>query len=158
LPEQRKRGLLISAGWAQAVMIVFCIGFLVLRCWPTARIRAEPPIPGKVVDPAGRVLFLRSDIVAGQEAFLRNGLMEYGSIFGHGAYGLYGRLPAPRGLRGEQLLRWPGLRWCASTNHRGFQNQSIRCGCGNAHFTPGQAAAFEQLEAYYRGFFTEPST
>jgi nitric oxide reductase subunit B len=25
-------------------------------------------------------------VTAGQEAFLKNGLMEYGSIFGHGAY------------------------------------------------------------------------
>ena len=25
-------------------------------------------------------------MIAGQEVFLRNGLMEYGSIFGHGAY------------------------------------------------------------------------
>jgi hypothetical protein len=40
----------------------------------------------KVVDPHGLVLFTRADIMAGQGTFLRNGLMEYGSIFGHGAY------------------------------------------------------------------------
>jgi hypothetical protein len=39
-----------------------------------------------VVDPNGHVLFTREDIVAGQGTFLRNGLMEYGFIFGHGAY------------------------------------------------------------------------
>ena len=32
------------------------------------------------------VLFTRADILVGQGVFLRNGLMEYGSIFGHGAY------------------------------------------------------------------------
>jgi nitric oxide reductase large subunit len=31
-------------------------------------------------------LFTRGDVLAGQAVFLRNGLMEYGSIFGHGAY------------------------------------------------------------------------
>jgi nitric oxide reductase subunit B len=30
-------------------------------------------------------VFTGADVRAGQEAFLRNGLMEYGSIFGHGA-------------------------------------------------------------------------
>jgi protoheme IX farnesyltransferase len=31
-------------------------------------------------------LFTGDDITAGQEVFLKNGLMEYGSIFGHGAW------------------------------------------------------------------------
>ena len=33
-----------------------------------------------------RCLFTGKDIIAGQEIFLKNGLMEYGSIFGHGAW------------------------------------------------------------------------
>lgn len=36
--------------------------------------------------PDGRVVFTRADVTAGQETFLRHGLMESGSIFGHGAY------------------------------------------------------------------------
>ena len=82
----QKRGLLISAGWGQAVIIVFCFGFLVLGLLAYRTYTGEPPIPAKVIDPSGRMLFKRADIIAGQEAFLRNGLMEYGSIFGHGAY------------------------------------------------------------------------
>ena len=34
----------------------------------------------------GQLLFAGEDVSAGQEVFLKNGLMEYGSIFGHGAY------------------------------------------------------------------------
>ncbi len=34
----------------------------------------------------GNILFTHDDILDGQQVFLRNGLMEYGSIFGHGAY------------------------------------------------------------------------
>src|SRR5438034_1371158 len=30
--------------------------------------------------------YLRANILGGQEVFLRNGLMAFGSIFGHGAY------------------------------------------------------------------------
>ena len=36
--------------------------------------------------PRGALLFTQDDILDGQQVFLRNGLMEYGSIFGHGAY------------------------------------------------------------------------
>ena len=39
-----------------------------------------------VVDPSGATLFTGSDISTGQRVFLNNGLMEYGSAFGHGAY------------------------------------------------------------------------
>ena len=98
MPEPGKRGLLISAGWAQAVIIVFCFGFIVLGLLAYRTYTGQPPIPGKVADSAGRVLFTRSDIVAGQEAFLRNGLMEYGSIFGHGAYLALASNPALRFL------------------------------------------------------------
>ena len=33
-----------------------------------------------------KVLFTRDDIVAGMNVFQRYGLMEYGSVYGHGAY------------------------------------------------------------------------
>ena len=39
-----------------------------------------------MVEPGGQTLFTRDNIMDGQETFLREGLMEYGSIFGHGAY------------------------------------------------------------------------
>jgi nitric oxide reductase subunit B len=32
------------------------------------------------------VLYTERDVERGQEVFLNNGLMEYGSVFGHGAY------------------------------------------------------------------------
>ena len=46
---------------------------------------AKPPVPTKVVDPSGDVLYTSEDVVEGQKVFLHNGLMEYGSVFGHGA-------------------------------------------------------------------------
>src|SRR5216110_1745733 len=47
---------------------------------------AHPPVPARVVDQNASVVFTGSDISAGQRVFLHNGLMEYGSAFGHGAY------------------------------------------------------------------------
>jgi nitric oxide reductase subunit B len=44
-----------------------------------------PPYPGKVVDPAGKVLFTKADILAGQDVYQRYGLMDHGSVWGHGS-------------------------------------------------------------------------
>ena len=85
LPAPR-RALLVSKGWVQAVVLVVLFGFFVLGLLAYRTYTASPPIPARVVDPAGNVLFTRDDVIGGQETFLRYGLMEYGSIFGHGAY------------------------------------------------------------------------
>ena len=61
-------------------------GFFVMGLLAYYTYTDEPPIPAKVVDANGKVLFTGKDIIAGQEIFLKNGLMEYGSIFGHGAW------------------------------------------------------------------------
>src|SRR3974390_3435243 len=84
--ESSSRSLLISKGWIQAVALVMLFGFFPLGLLAYRTYTDEPPIPDKVVDDAGNVLFTGQDITAGQENFLQNGLMEYGSIFGHGAY------------------------------------------------------------------------
>src|SRR5499426_2526039 len=80
------RRLLISKRWVQAVAIVMLFGFFVLGLLAYRTYTDQAPIPGKVVRPDGQVLFTQDDVIAGQKIFLRNGLMEYGSIFGHGAY------------------------------------------------------------------------
>ncbi len=76
----------LSPWWRHTVIIVMVIGFTIL-IWLSIRTYSNaPPIPAKVEDPAGNVLFTRDDILTGQEVFLRYGLMENGSIWGHGAY------------------------------------------------------------------------
>src|SRR5271170_7800848 len=81
-----KRPLMISRGWIQAAGIVLIIGFFIMGVLTYYTYSDEPPIPEVVKDANGAVLFTRGDIMAGQKVFLGNGLMEYGSIFGHGAY------------------------------------------------------------------------
>jgi hypothetical protein len=82
-----RRELLISKAWIQAVMLVMLFGFFVmgLLAYYTYT-QQQPPIPTRVLNANGATLFTASDITAGQELFLKNGLMEYGSIFGHGAW------------------------------------------------------------------------
>ena len=44
-----------------------------------------PPYPGKVVGQDGTLLFQKSDILAGQDVYQRYGLMDHGSVWGHGS-------------------------------------------------------------------------
>ena len=76
----------LSPRWRQAVILVMIFGFSLL-IWITAKTYAgAPPIPGQVVGSGGQVLFTGEEIKDGQEVFLKYGLMEHGSLWGHGAY------------------------------------------------------------------------
>jgi nitric oxide reductase subunit B len=61
------------------------LGFAVLVLLTVKVYHDAPPIPGKVTGPDGSALFTGEDIRAGQEVFLKYGLMDNGSIWGHGA-------------------------------------------------------------------------
>ncbi len=84
-PSQR-RGLIVSKGWLQACLLVVLFGFFVLGILAYRTYQAEPPIPAVRRSDRRRSSSPARTSRAGQQVFLRNGLMEYGSIFGHGAY------------------------------------------------------------------------
>lgn len=76
----------LSPWWRRSVIIVLVIGFAVL-IWMSIRVYEDaPPIPENVLGPSGETVFTRKDIVTGQQVFLKYGLMENGTIWGHGAY------------------------------------------------------------------------
>src|SRR3974377_1953666 len=81
-----KRPLLISRGWIQAAVMVLIFGFFIMGVLTDYTSNGAPPIPEVVKSADVSSLVTRPDIIAGQQIFLGNGLMEYGSIFGHGAY------------------------------------------------------------------------
>jgi nitric oxide reductase subunit B len=81
-----RRDRLAFRGWVQAVGLVVLFGFFVLGLLAYRTYIGLPPIPERVVDSEGNVVYAGEDITAGQEVFLRNRIVEYGSIFGHGAY------------------------------------------------------------------------
>jgi nitric oxide reductase subunit B len=64
-----KRGFLLARGWIQAVILVFLFGFFVLGFLAYRTYTDEPPIPGKVVDPDGHLLFTRANIMARSRNF-----------------------------------------------------------------------------------------
>jgi nitric oxide reductase subunit B len=61
-------------------------GFSVLSFVTVLTYTNAPPIPEQAVDVTGTVIFTGADILMGQEVFLKYGLMEHGSLWGHGAY------------------------------------------------------------------------
>ena len=76
----------LSPWWRRSAIITIVLCFCVLGWLAKLTYSGAPPIPDRVVDPAGALLFTSADIAAGQQGFLRYGLMENGTIWGHGAY------------------------------------------------------------------------
>ncbi|MBF0297773.1 MAG: cbb3-type cytochrome c oxidase subunit I [Oligoflexia bacterium] len=76
----------LSPWWRYSTLIVFIIGFSILAFVTFLTYRDAPPIPAIVSDDSGKVLFTKEDIEYGQEIFLKYGLMEHGTLWGHGAY------------------------------------------------------------------------
>jgi nitric oxide reductase subunit B len=76
----------LSPWWRHSVVLVLIFGFTILITLAVRSYKDAPPIPDAVRDPSGEVLFTGDDIRTGQEVFLKYGLMENGSIWGHGAY------------------------------------------------------------------------
>jgi nitric oxide reductase subunit B len=81
-----RKAMAVSGRWLQIALLTFGVGFGILA-YLTYRIYADqPPIPESFVGPDGNAVFTREDILVGQRVFATRGLMEQGTIFGHGAY------------------------------------------------------------------------
>ena len=81
-----RKPMVISHWWAQIAILTFLVGFVVLGIMAYKVYTQHPPIPEKVVSEAGEVVFTGRDIQSGQQVFRKYGLMQHGTIFGHGAY------------------------------------------------------------------------
>ena len=77
---------ILSPWWRVGVLIAMIVGFSVLIGMTVNAYQVAPPIPDKVVGVDGATIFTGNDISAGQQIFLKYGLMENGTIWGHGAY------------------------------------------------------------------------
>ena len=85
-PKNEPEESSLSPWWIRSVLIVMVLGFAGLIAITELAYRNAPPIPGRVVDANGSIMFTGDDIGNGQAVFLRYGLMDNGTIWGHGAY------------------------------------------------------------------------
>jgi len=157
----QKRDLLVSKGWLQAVAFVVLFGFFVMGLLAYRTYAGEAPIPARTLTPDQKTLFTHQDILDGQQIFLKNGLMEYGSIFGHGAYlgpdftADYLRRSATsviNSLGGQQSDR------ARQATVEQFKTNRFDRSTDTLVFTAEQANAYHQLVDYYSAFFSEPTT
>jgi nitric oxide reductase subunit B len=156
-----RRALLVSKGWIQAVALIILFGFFVLGLLAYRTYMAKPPMPQRVVDPQGAVLYTSADISQGQQVFLHNGLMEYGSVFGHGAY-LGPDFTADYLRRAANLVQggYGGARSDSAARRtiEDFRTNRYDKRRGTLTLSAPQADAFRQLVGHYSRFFSDPTT
>ena len=81
-----RRPMLLNPLWLQGVILTFVIGFAILFYLAVRIYQDHAPVPGRIVSESGETFLTEEDILQGQEHFLTYGLMQYGTVYGHGAY------------------------------------------------------------------------
>ncbi|HEX6876408.1 MAG TPA: cbb3-type cytochrome c oxidase subunit I [Nocardioidaceae bacterium] len=156
-----RREMIVSKGWFQAVALVLLFGFFVMGILAYRTYTASMPLPDRVVTQSGDVLFTGDDITAGQKIFLNRGLMEYGSVLGHGAY-LGPDYTADYLRRATDHVagqfRDEGRQDARTAVVQEFRTNRYDEGSGNLVYTDAQVNAFEANVRHYETFFGENST
>ncbi|WP_035353969.1 nitric-oxide reductase large subunit [Edaphobacter aggregans] len=161
MPTIVKRPLMVSGAWIQAAVIVLIIGFFIMGVLTYYTYHDEPPIPDVVKDTNGAVLFTRSDIMDGQQIFLGNGLMQYGSVFGHGAYlgpDFTAEYLHRAALSSIDFYGGQNSDTAHSRTIQDFKTNRFDQSTGTLLYTDAQVHAFEECRVYYATFFGEPTT
>lgn len=145
-----RRPMVISPRWLQGSILTFVVGFGILGYLALRVYEDHAPVPRRVVSENGQELFNRADILDGQVAFLTYGLMEYGSIYGHGAY--LGPDFTADYLHREALAMRDAYGGGAEADRRVKQElQANRYdpATGTLTWSSGQIQAFEALRQHY---------
>ena len=158
-PDSR-RTMVVSKGWVQGVVLVMLFGFTVMGILAWRTYTDSIPVPGEVTDPSGEVLFTGDDIAAGQELFQNRGLMQYGSVLGHGGYlgpdftADYLRRASDHTLRAYQDggVADPTAATIADWRTNRFDEDS-----GVLQLSEHQSDAYRVLTEYYTGYFGQDS-
>jgi nitric oxide reductase subunit B len=155
-----RRHMVISRWWAQVAILTFLAGFTVLGLMAYKIHTEHPPVPQNVVDEEGRVVFTGSEILSGQQVFRKYGLMQHGTIFGHGAYLGPDFTAEYLHKAGEAMLAYysQGQAAGASAQVRQRVRDELKNNTWDAQsktitYTPGQVHAYRMMMEYYRGWF-----
>ncbi|MEO9220683.1 MAG: cbb3-type cytochrome c oxidase subunit I, partial [Mycobacteriaceae bacterium] len=155
-PTTGPRSMMVSRTWVQAVAIVMLFGFLIMGILAYRTYTSSMPQPVKVTSQSGQVVFTGEDITAGQVLFQSAGLMEYGSVMGHGAYlgpdftADYLRRSGTSVLQSYQNAGGSDAR---DALVKEFRTNRYDPNTGTLVFTDAQVAAFNELQAHYATFF-----
>ncbi|GMA19430.1 cbb3-type cytochrome c oxidase subunit I [Arsenicicoccus piscis] len=149
-----RRMMQVGKGWVQGVVMVMLFSFTVMGILVYRTYTASMPVPDVVQTSSGERLFTSADITQGQELFQARGLMEYGSIMGHGAY-LGPDFTADYLRRATDitadLQRQSGIQDPTEQNVKDWRTN--RFTDGTLTFSPNQVTAYQQLISHYSDFF-----
>ena len=156
--NSRPRQMVVSSLWWQIGILTFVVGFAVMG-YLAYRINADhPPIPARVATEGGDLLFTGDDVMAGQHIFQKYGLMQHGTIFGHGAY--LGPDFTAQYLHhaGLAMLEYysPGSKPTPDAQarvKREFKQNAYDPDTGTLVYSAGQAHAFAKLKEFYAEYF-----
>jgi nitric oxide reductase subunit B len=162
----------LSPWWRHSAILVMIAGFAVLSYVTVRTYTDAPPIPTRVEDASGRTLFTSSEILRGQEVFLKYGLMEHGTLWGHGAYlgpdfsadtlhaaVVVGRdaLAKARYGRPYASLEAGAAAEIADAVRRTLKENRYDPATGTLRFTEIEAAAFVASRHHWDDFFAGPT-
>ena len=150
-----------SGLWKHGLLLTLLFGFTVMIVGGVMMYRSRAPIPETVVDPSGRVLFTAADIQEGQDLFRKRGLMDYGSVLGHGAYlgpdytaeSLHWMTEAMRARKGGNYAALGTPEKAAVDAAIAEELKTNRYDNGVLRFTADQAAGWDSIVARYNREF-----
>ena len=153
-----RNAMVISKLWAQASVLTFLLGFTGLGILAALIYARQPPRPARVLAANGESLFTGEDIVAGQQLFQRRELMQFGTIYGHGAYlgpdftaqYLHRAASSMLSFYEQQGARPDEAR---AQVVRESKDNAYDPGTDTLTFTAGQAHAFQSMRDFYREYF-----
>ncbi|WP_300161278.1 cbb3-type cytochrome c oxidase subunit I [Solidesulfovibrio sp.] len=162
----------LSSWWRRGVVVALAIGFALEILIAFQAYQNAPPIPKTVLDSDGQVVFTEAEVTAGQQVFLKYGLMENGSIWGHGAYlgpDFSARVLHELGLSvGREAARsrfGRDLEALSPSERRMAMAEASRLLKENRYdpqrdvltFTPAEARSFQNQIAFWTGYFSDPA-
>ncbi len=144
-----RRPMLVSPLWMQGSILTFVIGFSLLAFSAIRMYQDHAPVPERIVDESGKPLFTGERILHGQEQFLTYGLMQFGTVYGHGAY-LGPDFTADYLHReAEHMIKQYGGDGKARERMRDeLRANRYDPATGTLVWTAGQAAAFEEIHKH----------
>jgi nitric oxide reductase subunit B len=159
----------LSSWWRHVVILVMVFGFGLLTVVTVLTYTNAPPIPERVINTAGATLFTRKSVEHGQEVFFKYGLMEHGSLWGHGAYlgpdysaeYLHRLAEIARDTLAREQHGRPYAELDPDTAagldagvHRILKENRYDPGTGTLRFSPAEAAAWETQRAEWAEYFS----
>jgi nitric oxide reductase subunit B len=152
-----------SGLWKHGLLLTLLFGFTVMIVGGVMMYRSRAPIPARVTGPDGDILFTAADIQEGQDLFRKRGLMDYGTVLGHGAYlgpdytaeALHWMTESMRAGRAANFESLGVGQKAAIDAEIAQELKENRYAEGTLRFTAGQTAGWNAIVKRYGELFAE---